>query len=89
VVPYEGARHFVYGVRLHSHRLPIFSPAEMDDGLARHEARTFFGDGIRGYDVMGFNREQIIGDVLAQFDRYLALVKSPGTQLYATAPNPT
>jgi choline/glycine/proline betaine transport protein len=88
VVAAEGGRSFVYGVRPCSQRLPVFSATEIDNQSTSHEARTFFGDGSRGYDVMGFTRDQIIGDVLAQYDRYLALVQSPRTQLYATAPDP-
>ena len=52
----------------------------------QHEARTYFNDVSGGYDVMGFTRDQIIGDVLVQFDRYLALVHSAGSQLYLKAP---
>lgn len=52
----------------------------------RFEARTYFSDGSRGYDVMGFHKDQLITDILAQFERYLALVQSPEAQLLHNAP---
>jgi choline/glycine/proline betaine transport protein len=52
----------------------------------RYEARTFFSDGSGGYDVMGMSKDQIIADVLAQFERYLALVSTPETALVLEAP---
>ena len=86
VVPADGVRNFVYGIQLASHALPVFSAFEAARSDCRYEARTYFSDGSRGYDVMGLSREQLIGDVLVQFERYLALVQSPQTALYATAP---
>lgn len=86
VVPAEGVRNFVYGVQTASHALPVFSAFEAVRSDCRYEARTFFSDGSRGYDVMGLSREQLIGDILVQFERYLALMQSPQLSLYAGAP---
>lgn len=85
-VPAQGVRDFVYGVRPFAHRLPVFSALEAAQGGVRFEARTFFSDGSRGYDLMGMSRDQIIADVLAQFDRYLQLVQSPDASLVIGAP---
>jgi choline/glycine/proline betaine transport protein len=85
-VPAEGVRDFVYGVRPTAYRLPAFSAAEATQGDLRFEARTFFSDGSRGYDLMGMTQDQIIADVLAQFDRYLQLVQSPEASLVIGAP---
>ncbi|WP_246050449.1 BCCT family transporter [Asticcacaulis tiandongensis] len=82
----EGMRDFVYGVQLASHKLPAFSASEASNMGMRYEARTFFSDGSSGYDVMGMSREQIITDVLVQFERYLALVSSHETTLVLEAP---
>jgi choline/glycine/proline betaine transport protein len=84
--PAEGVRDFVYGVQPARHRLPAFSAFEAARMDTRQEARTFFSDGSRGYDVMGMTREQIIADVLVQFERYLALVQTPEASLVAGAP---
>lgn len=84
--PAEGVRDFVYGVSLASHPLAVLSPMGAGKPEMRYEARTYFSSGSRGYDVMGMGRDQIIADVLVQFERYLALVKSPEVQLVHGAP---
>ena len=86
VSPAEGMRDFIYGVQPATHKLPAFSAYEAGRLELRHEARTFFSDGSRGYDIMGMSKDQIIADVLAQFERYLALVTSHETTLVLTAP---
>lgn len=85
-VPANGVRDFVYGVQPVAHRLPAFSAAEAAQGGFRYEARTFFSDGSRGYDLMGMTRDHVITDVLVQFDRYLQLVQTPATSLVIGAP---
>ncbi len=76
----NGHRGFLYGVRPAERVLTAFG------GKARHEARTFFACGGRGYDIMGLTEEQVIGDVLSQFERYLMLSRSPRTSLLSRAP---
>lgn len=85
-VPAEGVRDFIYGVHKSEHRLAAFNAMEASRPDLRYEARTYFSDGSRGYDVMGMTREQIITDVLVQFERYLALVASPASQILTAAP---
>ncbi len=85
-VPASGVRDFVYGAQPAAHRLPAFSALEATQVDQRFEARTFFSDGSRGYDLMGMTQEQVISDVLAQFDRYLQLVQSPEASLLIGAP---
>lgn len=85
-VPAQGARDFIYGVQPAAYRIPAFSAAEATQNDLRYEARTYFSDGSRGYDLMGMSQEQIIADVLAQFDRYLQLVQSPEASLVIGAP---
>ena len=81
-----GRRSFLYGIRPARHKLPIFSPIEATNIGERHEARTFFSDGSRGYDIMGMTHEQVIGDILAQFERYVAVSGSSDASLLAKAP---
>lgn len=84
--PAEGMRDFVYGVSLASHPVAVLSPMATGKPEMRYEARTYFSSGSRGYDIMGMDRDQIIADVLVQFERYLALVMSPEVQLLHGAP---
>ncbi|WMT91810.1 BCCT family transporter [Pelagibacterium sp. H642] len=85
-MPAEGVRDFVYGVQRAEHKLPAFSAYEATLPELRYEARTYFSDGSRGYDIMGLHRDQIITDVLVQFERYLTLVVSPRSQILTAAP---
>ena len=86
VVPAPEVRDFVYGIEVAGRRLPAFSPMDATYAEMRYEARTFFSDGSRGYDVMGLSRDQLIGDVLTQFERYQAQIQSAKTALFAAAP---
>lgn len=86
IVAAEDLRPFVYGVEPASHPLPVFTALDAAIGELRHEAHTFFSDGSGGYDLMGLTKEDIINDVLTQFERYQAIVRSPRQQLYVTSP---
>lgn len=82
----NGHRGFLYGVRPGQRALAAFSPLGTIDPPVRYEARTFFACGGRGYDVMGLSEDQLIADVLSQFERYLLLSDSPMTSLLSCAP---
>jgi len=84
--PAQTVRDFVYGVSAVAHRLPAVLTAGAGKPEYRYEARTYFSSGGRGYDVMGMTPDQIITDVLVQFERYLSLVHSPEAQLVQGAP---
>ncbi len=84
--PAEGVRDFIYGVTTTSQPLASLSPFETAHPDYRFEARTYFSNGARGYDVMGMTREQIIADILVQLERYLLMVQSPASQLATEAP---
>lgn len=84
--PAEGVRDFIYGVSTVSHRLASFSPSDTAHPDYRFEARTYFSNGARGYDIMGMTRDQIIADILVQLERYQLLVQSPASQLLTEAP---
>lgn len=85
-VPSDRSRDFVYGVQPSSRQVAAFSvPETASPGLC-FEARTFFSDGSMGYDLMGMTSDQIISDVLTQFDRYRQLVSLPATALLVGAP---
>lgn len=86
MVPAETVRNFIYGIRIAKRRLPAFSALDATVAEARYEARTFFSDGSRGYDVLGLSQDQLIHDVLVQFECYQAQVQSAASALYAAAP---
>jgi choline/glycine/proline betaine transport protein len=91
-IPSDQVRSFVYGLRPQSHLLAAFSAAEAARPERRRprrwEARTWFSDGSRGYDTLGFTQDQMIADVLTQYERYRSLVHSSATALYIASPDP-
>ena len=54
-----------------------------------YEPMTFFEDGRQGYDVQYLRSEELIADVLRQYERYLALTADMRTQLLNRAPGHT
>jgi len=86
VAAVEGVRDFIYGVQVAEHRLPGVTMLDTRDADVRHEARTFFSDGSRGYDIMGLTREQIIFDVLSQYEAWQAVTQTPEAALVVSAP---
>ncbi len=92
-VPSETTRNFVYGVVPKAQLSPTFSAgdATRPDQKRRQvwSAQTVFSDGSRGYEVMSFTTEDIIADVLAQFERYQILTSAKSTALYAGSPDPS
>ncbi|MFD2237416.1 BCCT family transporter [Aureimonas populi] len=85
-------RNFVYGVTPVRQLAMTFSAAEASRPDKRRaqvwSGHTVFSDGSRGYEVMGFTKDDIIADVLAQFERYQILTSAPATALYAASPDP-
>lgn len=87
VVPAEGVRDFIYGVRHSVYELPVLAgESDANSPTDRHEARVFFSDGVSGYNVMSMSKEQLMDDVLSQYERYQELMQSPRSMLYASAP---
>ncbi|NBC23752.1 MAG: BCCT family transporter [Gammaproteobacteria bacterium] len=66
---------FVYAVELRSFRAPRFTiPAAQQNGGASDRyfrAEVHLAEGSQGYDVMGYTKEQLINDVLTQYDKHM------------------
>lgn len=74
---------FQYGIRMRRYDMPSYSFFESEGERQSRDhyyrAEVFLEDGSQDYDVMGFTREELIQDVLAQYDRhfqYLHAVRS-------------
>ncbi|GKG59983.1 hypothetical protein Tco_0609647, partial [Tanacetum coccineum] len=65
---------FVYGIRMRKYDMPSYSFVESQSNRQRSEhyfrAEIFLSDGGQDYDVMGFSKDEIIQDVLLQYDRH-------------------
>ncbi|MEJ2795589.1 BCCT family transporter [Iodobacter sp. LRB] len=93
VVPQANLRDFVYGVR--PLKQPVATFALRDASLPmssrphHYVPITFFEDGRQGYDVQYMIQQELIADVLKQYERYLSLVQNQDTHLLNSAPGHT
>lgn len=88
-VPHDGLRDFVYGVRAVRKTLPAFfmrNAAAPDAQTHVYEPVTFFEDGREGYDIECLRCEEVIADILRQYQRYLSLNADRRTHLVNRAP---
>jgi choline/glycine/proline betaine transport protein len=89
-VPRGNLRNFVYGVRPVRVELPayIISEAALPAQKRTHSYQpvTFFEDGRLGYNVEYLSQQELIADVLKQYERYLTLVQDARTHLLNAAP---
>ncbi|MGK2741391.1 choline BCCT transporter BetT [Tepidicaulis sp. LMO-SS28] len=67
-------RDFYYSVRLHEYEVPSFVVEQRHTRSRpqRHyfRAEIFLPEGSQGYDVMGYTQDQIIADVLSQYESH-------------------
>lgn len=93
IVPQENLRDFVYGVRPLKHPVPAFALRDaslpMSSRPHHYVPITFFEDGRQGYDVQYMIQQELIADILKQYERYLSLVQNQDTHLLNTAPGHT
>ena len=79
----EGEIDFIYEVRMRGYATPTFAYPEMaddPDGDKRYyRAEVFMRRGSASYDIYGCNEQEIIDDLLTQFEKYLHFLHiSPG-----------
>ncbi|WP_148252980.1 choline BCCT transporter BetT [Aidingimonas lacisalsi] len=67
-VDLDDSQSFVYQVRSHRMRTPSFLPVD-DDYYLRLD--VYLAEGGLGQDLNGHTRSQVIGDVLAEYERHL------------------
>ena len=66
--------NFIYEVRLRGYNSPTFAMAAMDNDEQQAEqhryyrAEVYLKEGGQNYDVMGWNQEQLINDILDQYE---------------------
>lgn len=64
----EDAENFSYGIRLRHFVVPSYADEKYDD---YYRAEVFLLQGGQQYDVFGYTKEQIIADVITQYERHL------------------
>ncbi len=80
----EGQIDFIYDIRMCEHLMPSFAYPEIetDDEKIKHyyRAEVFLRRGGQSYDIYGFDQQQVIDDILDQFEKYLQFLHvSPGS----------
>lgn len=71
---HAGEGRFLYEVRPRAFASPSFVVQDSDEG---NDARKYFRaevhlrEGGQDYDIMGWSREDVIGDILDQYERHL------------------
>lgn len=88
--PTAEQRDFVYGVRVTCKSTPAFllrgAAGEQSDQAQAHGIITFFEDGRLGYDIEYLRSDEVIADVLRQYERYVSLSADMRTHLLSRAP---
>lgn len=83
-------RNFIYGIKVQSSKAHEALKEESAlPGLTQTEVFepfTYFGDGRVGYDVQYMTKDELIADVLKQYQRYLNLMHSEDLALIMKAP---
>lgn len=67
---------FIYGVRIRAYAAPTFAlggigRSTQTDRRNQFHAEVFLREGGQGYDLMGYTKEQVIGDVLDQYEKHM------------------
>ena len=72
VIRHPGEQDFIYGVRPRAYVQPSFVLSGDDEDEARKyfRAEVYLREGGQDYDIMGWTREGVIGDILDQYERH-------------------
>jgi choline/glycine/proline betaine transport protein len=74
-VSYGGDDDFVYGVHSVGHLIPSFAFPEFEregeGGQRYYRAEVYLAEGSQHYDLYGYNHEQLIDDVLIQYEKHM------------------
>lgn len=87
VIKKSTMRDFVYGIK--SVRYEIAEQLVQESKLPHirrntsYAPVTYFSDGRTGYDVQYMTREELIADILKNYERYLSLMENVGQELMA------
>jgi len=78
----EGQIDFIYDIRMVEYAMPEYAFPEIADDNPSHyyRAEVFLRRGGQSYDIYGFEIQQVIDDILDQFEKYLHFLHiSPGS----------
>ncbi|BFU60317.1 BCCT family transporter [Rodentibacter abscessus] len=87
VIQKESMRDFMYGIKSVGHE--VSEQLINDENLPHiqhhttYEPYSYFFDGRIGYDVQYMDQDELIADILKQYERYLSLLDDVGQELMA------
>nr|WP_314900377.1 BCCT family transporter [uncultured Deefgea sp.] len=91
VVEQDRLRDFVYGVKCTQQAVPDFALANealpLSSQPVTFEPTTYFVDGRKGYDIQYFTEEEMLADILKQYERHLSLSLNADAALLQHAPS--
>ncbi|HCJ28005.1 MAG TPA: choline transporter [Pseudomonas sp.] len=72
-ITHEGAPDFLYEVHPRGYPMPSFVAAEENEPDERtyYRAEVHLKEGGQNYDVMGWSRDEVIGDILDQYEKHM------------------
>lgn len=73
-ITHEGEPDFIYEVRPRAYAMPSFVPGSDEDEPGERKyfrAEVHLKEGGQDYDVMGWSREGVIGDILDQYEKHM------------------
>ena len=76
-VSYAGQPDFIYEVRLREYAIPTVAFPELprkEKEKTYWRAEVYLDNGPQNYDVAGYSMEQLMSDMLCQFDQYMQYV---------------
>ncbi len=86
VIAYDSLMNFKYGVKAQSKIISEYLINEEntpDIGTGSiYIPVTYFNDGRKGYDIQYFTKEEIISDILKQYERFLSILADQSNELY-------
>ncbi len=70
---HQGETDFVYEVRPRAYERPSLTSASEEEGTTDeyYRAEVYLNEGGQNYDVMGWSRDEVIADVLDQYERHM------------------
>jgi choline/glycine/proline betaine transport protein len=69
VVNIENDKDFIYGIYIQEHNMPEHT--QNKENMYYFRAEVFLEHGGQHYDIMGFTEDQIIADVITQYEKHL------------------
>lgn len=79
-VDHQNESNFIYQVVARSAVAPSFMAETQQDNETSYQAEVFLREGGQGYDVMDWTHEDVIQDIIDQYERhlyFLSIVRSP------------